>query len=144
MIFGGPESFFEMRSMIDYPAFWEGWANYCQQAGPNTTGNQMTAPRLLAYAASVKKDPAAGREAWERLIGDGMTRGKDTPIVQPVNINGPEVPSPVLDPAFLGRSVGWQLHGPASVQWALNAIETLQLARDYLPLWENPQPATAK
>jgi len=42
----------------------------------------------------------------------------------------------VTDPAFLGAPVSWQLHGVASVQWALNAIETLELAGDYLPAWE--------
>jgi hypothetical protein len=143
MIFGGPESLFEMRSMIDYPQFWDGWANYCQQAGPNTTGNQMTAPRLLAYAAYAKNDAAAGREAWNRLIADGMNPAQDTPIAKPKDITGPDVPAPVQDPVFLGKSVGWQLHGPASIQWALNAIETMQLAGDYAPPPEKPKPTTA-
>ena len=44
--------------------------------------------------------------------------------------------NPVDDPVFLGRSVGWQPHGVASVQWALNAMETLELAGEYLPQWE--------
>jgi hypothetical protein len=42
----------------------------------------------------------------------------------------------VTDPAFLGGPVGWQLHGVASVQWALNAIETEEMAKPWLPLWE--------
>jgi hypothetical protein len=35
--------------------------------------------------------------------------------------------------------VGWQLHGVASVQWALNAIETMEMAKAWLPLWEKPK-----
>ena len=43
---------------------------------------------------------------------------------------------PVTDPDFLGKPVGWQQHGVASVQWALNAIETMELAKPWLPAWE--------
>ncbi len=43
---------------------------------------------------------------------------------------------PVTDPSFLGEPVGWQLHGVASVHWALNAIETLEFAKQWLPDWE--------
>jgi hypothetical protein len=46
---------------------------------------------------------------------------------------------PVTDPAFLGAPVGWQLHGVASVQWALNALETLEFAKKWLPDWEKAE-----
>jgi len=46
----------------------------------------------------------------------------------------------VTDPSFLGAPVGWQLHGVASVQWALNAIETLEFAKTWLPAWETAAP----
>jgi hypothetical protein len=42
----------------------------------------------------------------------------------------------VTDPVFLGGPVGWQLHGVAGVQWALNAIETEEMAKPWLPLRE--------
>ena len=77
--------------------------------------------------------------AWEKLIGTSLT---PPPVPQPVH--SVRVVKPVTDPAFLGAPVGWQLHGVASVQWALNAIETLELARPWLPDWEKahatPQP----
>jgi hypothetical protein len=72
--------------------------------------------------------------AWQKLIG-----AKLPPAAQPVKVSGPNVVRPVTDPAFLGAPVGWQLHGVASVQWALNAIETLELAKPWLPLWEKAQ-----
>jgi hypothetical protein len=131
MIFGGPETMFEMQTMIDYPEFWTDWANACQ-ALSTTTGNNMTSPRAAAYAAYAKKDHALGMLAWDNLIGNGLA----SEPAQPQLITIPGLLSPVHDPAFLGRSVGWQLHGPASVQWSLNAMETLELAGPYLPDWE--------
>jgi PcRGLX-like protein central beta sandwich domain/PcRGLX-like protein C-terminal alpha/alpha toroid domain/PcRGLX-like N-terminal RIFT barrel domain len=131
MIFGGPENMFEMEPMYDVPAFWRGWANTCEALGRRVGGNEMTAPRMLAYAAWVKKDPALGEMAWDKLIGTALT-----PEPKPVPVNGPEVVKPVTDPDFLGKPVGWQQHGVASVQWALNAIETMELARPWLPAWE--------
>ena len=131
MIFGGPEIMWEMEPMYDVPAFWAGWANTCEAIGRQAGGNEMTAPRLLAYAAYVKKDPALGLMAWEKLIGPKLP-----PLSKPQPVTGPNLVKPVTDPAFLGAPVGWQQHGVASVQWALNAIETLEMARAYLPEWE--------
>ena len=93
----------------------------------------MTGPRMLAYAAYKKNDAELGRMAWEKLIGP---RGKLPPLNVPKKVAGPYVLKPVTDPSFLGAPVGWQLHGVASVQWALNAIETLEFAKPWLPLWE--------
>jgi hypothetical protein len=135
MIFGGPENMFEIEPMFDIPEFWRGWANTCEAIGRQAGGGQMTAPRMLAYAAYVKKNQDLGSLAWDKLVGTTVI-GPATVIQQPLRVSGPEVVHPVDDPVFLGRSVGWQLHGVASIQWALNAIETLELARDYLPAWE--------
>ena len=71
--------------------------------------------------------------AWDALIGNANI---NVPIARPRLIEGADVLNPRHDPVFLGASAGWQLHGPASIQWALNAIETLELAKEYLPLWE--------
>jgi hypothetical protein len=136
MIFGGPENMWEMEPMYDVPAFWQAWTNTCEAVGRAAGGSQMTAPRLLAYAAFKKHDAELGRLAWEKLIGPpGVLPAEPTP--KPVD--GADVVHPVTDPAFLGAPVGWQLHGVASVQWALNAIETLELAKTYLPEWEKPR-----
>ncbi len=128
MIFGGPENMWEMEPMYDVPEFWLAWANTCADVGRQVEGGQMTGPRMLAYAAYVKKDPALGRLAWEKLIGDSPKEA-----APPARFSGPNVVRPVTDPSFLGAPVGWQLHGVASVQWALNAIETMELAREYAP-----------
>ncbi|HEX2851895.1 MAG TPA: hypothetical protein VHO24_01565 [Opitutaceae bacterium] len=133
MIFGGPENMWEMEPMYDIPEFWRAWVNTSEAVGRQVEGGQMTGPRMLAYAASVKKDAELGRMAWEKLIGPP---GKLPPLSQPKRYTGPEVHKTVTDPAFLGAPVGWQLHGVASIQWALNAIETLEFAKEYLPAWE--------
>jgi hypothetical protein len=131
MIFGGAENLYTMESMFDVPEFWRAWANTSEAVGREVTGGQMTGPRMLAYAADAKKSPELGRMAWEALVGAALP-----PPAQPVKVNSPAVVKPVTDPAFLGAPVGWQLHGVASIQWALNAIETTELAKPYLPAWE--------
>jgi hypothetical protein len=139
MIFGGPENMWEMEPMYDIPEFWRAWVNTSEAVGRQVEGGQMTGPRMLAYAAAAKKDAELGRMAWEKLIGPP---GKLPPLSQPKRYSGPEVHKPVTDPAFLGAPVGWQLHGVASVQWALNAIEALEFAKEYLPAWENAPTST--
>jgi hypothetical protein len=133
MLFGGPENLWEMEPMYDLPEFWRAWANTCESVGRSVGGGQMTGPRLLAYAAMKKNSAELGRLAWEKLIGPP---GKIPPLAAPKKFSGPGVLRPVTDPAFLGEPVGWQLHGVASVQWALNAIETLEFAKEWLPQWE--------
>jgi hypothetical protein len=132
VIFGGPENLWEMEPMFsDVPDFWRAWADTCEYIGRNVKGNEMTAPRLLAYAAYKKQSPELGVMAWEKLIGNSLP-----PSSHPAKVSGPNLVRPVTDPAFLGAPVGWQQHGVASVQWALNAIETLEMAKPWLPLWE--------
>jgi YetA-like protein len=131
MIFGGAENLYAMEPMFDVPEFWRAWANTSEAVGRAVNGGQMTGPRMLAYAANAKKSPELGRMAWEKLIGATLP-----PPARPAKVNSAGVVKPVTDPAFLGEPVGWQLHGVASIQWALNALETLELAKPYLPDWE--------
>lgn len=135
MIFGGPENLWEMEPMYDLPDFWRAWANTAEAVGRQVDGGQMTGPRMLAYAAYKKNSPELGLLAWQKLLGPA---GKLPPLNLPQRVSVPGVLRPVTDPSFLGAPVGWQLHGVASVQWALNAIETLEFAKPWLPLWENP------
>jgi hypothetical protein len=135
LIFGGAENLAVLERMLpDEKDFWAGWARTCERLAPSS-GNNMTAPRMAAYAAYKLKDPALGVRAWEALIGDGMA-GQNSGFKPADLIRSPDLLNPTHDPVFLGRSAGWQLHGPASVQWALNALETMELAREYLPQWE--------
>ncbi|HEX2860604.1 MAG TPA: hypothetical protein VHN79_03150, partial [Lacunisphaera sp.] len=121
----------EMEPMYDIPEFWTAFANTCEAVGRQVEGNHMTGPRMLAYAAHKKNDAVLGRLAWEKLIGRALTEPP-----RPKIYSGPNAHKPLTDPTFLGAPVGWQLHGVASVQWALNAIETLELARPWLADWE--------
>jgi hypothetical protein len=88
---------------------------------------------MLAYAANVSRNPELGRMTWEKLIGP---RGKLPLLNRPQRVQGVDTLRRVTDPSFLGDPVGWQLHGVASVQWCLNAIESLEFAKEWLPLWE--------
>jgi hypothetical protein len=133
MIFGGPENMWEMEPMYDIPEFWRAWAKTAESVGRQVNGSQMTGPRMLAYAASVKRDAELGRLTWEKLIGPP---GKLPPLNHPTKVQSPNLLRSVTDPSFLGDPVGWQLHGVASVQWCLNAIESLEFAKEWLPLWE--------
>jgi hypothetical protein len=139
MIFGGPENLYEMEPMFDVPEFWRAWTNTSEEVGRRATGGQMTGPRMLAYAAFKKQNPELGRMAWDKLIGPSLP-----PASVPKKVAGPELLKPVTDPAFLGAPVDWQLHGVASVQWALNAIETLEFAKPYLPVWESAHGAAGR
>jgi hypothetical protein len=131
MIFGGPENLWEMEPQYDIPEFWTALANTFEAVGRQVEGNQMTGPRLLAYAAHKKNNAELGRMAWDKLIGKSLS-----PEPKPKLVTDAGLVKPVTDPAFLGAPVGWQLHGVASVQWALNAIETLELAKPWLADWE--------
>jgi hypothetical protein len=141
MIFGGPENMNEMQPMYDVPEFWKAWANTSEFVGRQTGGGEMTAPRMLAYAANAKNNAELGRMAWEKLLGPA---GRLPPRAEPKRVSAPGLLRPVTDPAFLGAPVGWQLHGVASVQWALNAIETLEFAKPWLSQWESPPPAAPR
>jgi hypothetical protein len=140
MGFGTPESLNEMQLMVDYPDFWQGWLTASRRAAA-TGGQAMTAPRAAAYVYSKTHEAAMGQRAFDTLIGSAVRKGQDTPLATPPKYQGPDMLHPVTDPIFLGGAVGWQLHGAGSIHWALNAIETLDLAGDYLPTWEGVAPS---
>ena len=134
IIFGGPEILFDEKQMYDYPQFWDGLTKVFQ-AVSNSRGGDMTAPRGAAYAAYALKNQDLGVLAWQDLVGAPIAAGT---VIRPnALITGPEVVHPVTDPVFLGGNVGWQLHGVASIQWALNALETTELAKPYLKAFES-------
>lgn len=132
IIFGGPEIMYEMKQMFDVPEFWEGFTKV-MEAVSSSDGGRMTAPRGAAYAAALRQSQAYGNLAWNRLVGTAdITR----PIAQNPRQMTPELLNPTTDPVFLGSTNGWQLHGVASIQWALNALQVTALAKPYLKEWE--------
>jgi hypothetical protein len=137
IIFGSPENLSQMEPMFDEPAFWERWVEMVELFGRDADSFQgrMGGPRMLAFVAQKKRSAELGVMAWEKLIGDALDDGvpsvslsHSAPASETINL--------VNDPVFLGQSVGWQQHGPASIQWALSAITASALASEWLDDWE--------
>jgi hypothetical protein len=59
MIFGAPEIMAELLPMLNYEPFREAWLKVCQSLA-NTTGNQMTGPRMAAWAYHLSGDTQMG------------------------------------------------------------------------------------
>ncbi len=133
-LFGGPEIQYEEQLMFDYPEYWE-YFTKVMESGAVGNGNSMTPARCAAYVAWMRKSQDWGNLAWDKLVGTSQPTAGEK-VAQPALVSGPEVLNPVHDPNFLGRSADWQLHGVSSVQWALNAIQTIEFAKAYLPVWE--------
>jgi hypothetical protein len=107
--------------MIDYPEFWKAWA---EMAG---RGNG----RLLAYAASLKKDPAMGRRVWQNLnqgVGGSIRTAFSTQLR---TISGPDVAAPLQEVPGRPEAAG-------DGQRMLDIIECLELAGQYLPAPAGP------
>lgn len=134
MIFGGAETAFELWDLVDVPEWREAWIELCEYFAERRGG--MTGPRAAAFAAHAKKDEQLGRRAWDLLIGDTLRR-PEIRDARPSLIDEVGVIRPVHDPVFPGAAVNWQLHSAGAMQWALNAIEVLELAGDYLDEWES-------
>jgi len=113
-IFGGAETAFELRDLIDHPAFWRAWDEYCEFFSGttrdklehfgrsfNSGGSGPGYARLAAWAAYVKKDKPLAERAWKELLSAP-----------------PEPARPSTN---------------AVSQWCLNAIELLALIPDSLP-----------
>jgi hypothetical protein len=133
MIFGAPEIMAELLPMLNYEPFREAWLKVCQSLA-NTTGNQMTGPRMAAWAYHLSGDTQMGELAWKQLLDN--TENEIAPgssLVPGTLVSNPGLLHPVEDPIFLGRSAGWQLHNPSSMQWALNALEVMEMAKKSTP-----------
>ena len=100
----------------------------------------MTGPRMAAWVAHSRKDAEMGSLAWKNLLDNGITETESdgTKVLDHIHEAGEKVSTrnivnPVEEPMFLGRTAGWQLHTPSTVQWMLNAIETMEWGREYAP-----------
>ncbi len=115
-LFGGPEICFQLMQMIDYPEFWKAWT---EMAGRGSG-------RLLAYAASVAKDPAMGQRVWQNLnrgVGGTMRSAFSTQLR---TVSGPDVPATL-------KEVPGRPEAAGDGQRMLDIIECLELAGQYLP-----------
>jgi hypothetical protein len=115
-LFGGPEICFQLMQEIDYPEFWSAWTEMASRGGG----------RLLAYAASVRKDPAMGQKVWvglDRGVGGTIRKAFSTKLN---TISGPNVAAPLQEVPGRPEAAG-------DGQRMLNIIECLDLAGQYLP-----------
>ena len=137
ILFGSPENMSQMEPMFDSPDFWKRWIEVSELFGRSADSSKgvMGGPRMLAIAAHAQGNSELGVMAWKKLIGNALNDNIPPAILsQPAHTNA--TVNPVNDPVFLGKAVSWQQHGPASVQWALSAITTSALAREWLDEWE--------
>ena len=132
MIFGGPEFMFELETMVDMKEFWDGWEKICELLS-TTSGNNMTGPRMAAYAARATQSKEMGDRAWKNLLDNANGTPDYNTHVPGQNISSSRLINAVEDPIFLGQSAGWQLHNPSTMQWALNALEVMEFAKEYCP-----------
>lgn len=131
MIFGGAETGFELATLIDEPGWKKAWLDLCEEWAKTGRGD-MAGPRAAAYAAWITNNPRLGARAWELFGKEGDGTGWVRFVDTPSKLAGAKVPVPTLE--YPGDIATGHLS-----QWALNVIESLELAGEWLP--ENvPQP----
>ncbi len=136
-IFGAPEFMADLKATVDYPEFWEATANTFRTMA-DTKGGSMTGPRMASWVSYANGDAEMGAMAWRNLLDHDMTLTESDGTTVTRHAAGEKTATrgnlnAVEDPMFLGQSAGWQLHTPSTVQWMLNAIETMEWAKDYVP-----------
>ena len=134
--FGLPEVCAELIELLKIPQFERAWLQYCTLY--NAPAEQQKAElgeslgelnlgqghsRLTAYAASMKKDPALARRAWEELLA-GRAGFKPDQRFETKPISGPAVMNPVDEAAWVSTN--------EAAQWGLAAIECLAFAAEGL------------
>ncbi len=135
-IMGGAEVVFELAGMLDHPGWTEAWLAYCTKYSAAVDGvgggsNPQWHARLTAYAARQGRDPQLAARAWRELLGGGP-RGPRRAMYAPMRIDPPEVLRPIEEVPSLSTN--------SAAQWALNAIQVLELVGEHIPerspLWD--------
>ena len=125
MIMGGAEVAFELETLMDVPEWSAAWLELCE-TWASAGGGDMAGPRAIAYIARKKNDPELGRLAWQEMSKEGDGTGLERFPTQFKNIAGSDVVTPK-------REVAEEVATGHLSQWALNIIETLELAGEWLP-----------
>lgn len=138
-LFGAPEIMADMRTMVDLPDFWKYADNFFRDISGSGGGN-MTGPRAASWVAHSEGDAEMGALAWKNLLNNGKveTESDGTPVKDHMHPAGEKysarnVVNAVEEPIFLGEDAGWQRHTPSTTQWILNAIETMEWSKKYVP-----------
>jgi hypothetical protein len=122
ILFGGDEIAMELMQSIDCPAFTQAWNNVIV-GWAKANRKAITQARVTAYAAHLLHDPAMGKLAWQQLRDSLKTKGEDFFPATPQLVESDDVAEPVEEVPGVNT--------PGTAQWALNIIETMELARDY-------------
>lgn len=130
MIFGGAETAAELGTLLDVPEWSKAWLDLCEEWARTGAGD-MAGPRAAGFAAFAKNDPALGRRAWELMFKAGDGTGRERFPARRAMAPPADVPLPVEE------VMGDMATGHLS-QWALNIIETLELAGRWLPAGDPP------
>lgn len=125
MIMGGAEVAFELSTLLDEPKWSKTWLDACVAWARNGKG-EMAGPRAAAFAAFKKNDPELGKLAWQQMAKPGDGTGLDRFPTQPAFVPGKDLFAP-------GTGVPPLVATGHLSQWALNIIETLELAGKWLP-----------
>ncbi len=124
-LFGGDQIAMDLITLIPCPEFENAWNLLCGNWATNPKWNGYTKMRVAAYTANVRHDPALKSQAWALLMASLKKDGHDQFPATPALIKGPIVPEPVLEIPGINT--------PGASQWALNAITTMELAREFVP-----------
>jgi hypothetical protein len=130
--FGLPEVCAELIELLKVPEFERAWVQYCtlynappelQKAALGESLGELNLgqghSRLTAYAASIKRDPALARRAWQEFYAGRAGFKPDQPF-ETKRISGPAVMNPVDEAAWVSTN--------EAAQWGLAAIECLAFA----------------
>jgi hypothetical protein len=137
ILFGGPETVFELFEVVDVPEWTKAWTEFCElynadkaeqtrRAGrPMDTPFPVWGARLTAFAAKQKNDPVLAKRAWQEFLHGFHHDDIPRYPLQFRNSPGAETLNPG-DELPLGET-------NHAVQWSLNAIELLALVGDQIP-----------
>jgi hypothetical protein len=125
MIMGGAEVGFELATLLDEPKWNKTWLDACIAWAKNGKG-EMAGPRAIGYAAFKTNNAQLGLQAWQQMAKSGDGTGLNRFPSQPAYTPGKDLFAP-------GSGVPPLTATGHLSQWALNIIETLQLAGKWLP-----------
>jgi hypothetical protein len=125
MIMGGAEVGFELSNLINNPKWNKAWMDVCTTWAHDGKGD-MAGPRAAAFAAFKNNDAELGKLAWQQMARRGDGTGLNRFPAQPAYVPGKDLFSP-------GTGVPPETATGHLSQWALNIIETLEMAGKWLP-----------
>jgi hypothetical protein len=123
VLFGGDQIAHEMMELIECPEFVQAWNIVMEKWAREPGSAGITKPGIVAYAASISRDPALGSKAWQLLRDSIQPHGQDRFPATPAVIDGPEIAERVEEIPHLDT--------PSTAQWALNIITGMELAREF-------------